>query len=54
MTRAGSPATVPSRQDMNGNACGSRSMSSVSSASSTRLSGPAMAIVAQCSVTELQ
>ncbi len=52
-TRAGTPATVPSRQSMKPNLSFARSMS-VSSARSFLAFGPLIAIAAQWSVTELK
>ncbi|MOA01690.1 hypothetical protein D3C78_1211110 [compost metagenome] len=52
-TRAGTPATRPSFQLMNGNASLSRSIS-VTSLSSLRLFGPDRVRVAQWSVTEVK
>ena len=52
--RAGMPATVPSRNVMNGNASADRSTSVPSAASTSRARGPFIAIVAHCSVTLVQ
>ncbi len=53
-TRAGTPATSPSRQDMNGKAPASRSMSVSAAARTSRARGPFTAIVDHCSVTLVQ
>ena len=51
-TRASMPATIASRTLMNGKAF--RSNAGASSAISSRALGPASAMVAHCSVTEVQ
>ncbi len=52
--RVGMPATVPSRNVMNGNASADRSTSVPSAASTSRARGPFIAIVDHCSVTLVQ
>ena len=53
-TRAGIPATVPSRNVMNGKASVESSMSVPSAAMMSRAYGPAIATSPHCSVTLVQ
>jgi hypothetical protein len=53
-SRAGTPATSPSRQVMNGNAAREMSVSVPAVRSRARALGPATAMVAHCSVTLVQ
>ncbi len=47
ITRAGTPAAMPWRTDMNGNASGEKSMPAHTASTTLRLSGPTTAAVAQ-------
>jgi hypothetical protein len=54
ITRAGTPAAVPSRAAMKGNASGEKSIPSHTDSTTLPLSGPTTAAVAQWSVTDVR
>ena len=54
ITRAGTPAAVPSRAAMKGNASGEKSIPSHTDSTTLQLSGPTTAAVAQWSVTDVR